>query len=325
MSAIELRAEEARKGVIENPAPGRPDELIVLCASYEERALTMVQCLSESYKARRAVVYVNEEFLVGARGAPVRKSAYQLVEHVARHCERVDVAEGSLYDPHKQLDALRSNLWLDETHDHQCAVTIDTTTFNREALIVCCALLKANIRSMAIQAVYVSPIRHGSWLSRGFRSVRNVIGFSGIYDSTQPATLVVLTGFEPERVSKIIEEHEPYRVLLGVGDPPTSPSFLSRNLAEQELILARQNVEEFRFPTTDVKECLKRLKEVTAPFLLDSNVIIAPMSTKMSTLAVWQLAEMCPEIQITYCVPGEYNIVGYSSGSHSVFVDRVSG
>ena len=111
---------------------------------------------------------------------------------------------------------------------------------------------------------------------------------------------------------------------MGIGDPPTSRNFLSRNLTEQELILARQDVEEFRFPTTNVKECLERLKKVTAP-VADSNVIIAPMSTKMSTLAVWQLAEMYPEIQITYCVPGEYNVFGYSTGSHSVFVDRVSG
>ena len=324
MRTIELRAGKPRKGLIESPASDQPDELIVLCASYEERALTTVQCLSESYRARKAVVYVNEEFLVGAGGAPARQKAYQLVEHVARHCERVDVAEGSLYDPHKQLNALRSNLSLDETHGHQCPVTIDTTTFNREALIVCCALLKANFRRVTIRTVYVSPISHGSWLSRGFRTVRNVIGFSGIYDSTRPTTLVVLTGFEPERVSKVIEEHEPDRVLLGIGDPPTSRNFLSRNLTEQELILARQDVEEFRFPTTNVKECLERLKKVTAP-IADSNVIIAPMSTKMSTLAVWQLAEMYPEIQITYCVPGEYNVFGYSTGSHSVFVDRVSG
>lgn len=79
MRTIELRAGKPRKGLIESPASDQPDELIVLCASYEERALTTVQCLSESYRVRRAVVYVNEEFLVGAGGAPARQKAYQLV------------------------------------------------------------------------------------------------------------------------------------------------------------------------------------------------------------------------------------------------------
>src|SRR5437016_4204118 len=87
-----------------------PDDLLILCASYEERALTSSQCLAPSYKARRAVIYINEEFLCGASGAPARGNLYTLVERAARHCEKVDVTEGSLTDPQKQLASLRSAL-----------------------------------------------------------------------------------------------------------------------------------------------------------------------------------------------------------------------
>jgi hypothetical protein len=134
----------------------------------------------------------------------------------------------------------------------------------------------------------------------------------------------VLSGFEPERTSKLIEEHEPSRVLIGIGDPPTDRKFLERNQADQELILARQDVAEFRFPANDIAECRECLEGIIAPYLSDYNVVIAPMSTKLSSLASFLIAEAHPEIQITYCVPGEYNTPDYSRGADSLFVDFIA-
>jgi hypothetical protein len=57
----------------------------------------------------------------------------------------------------------------------------------------------------------------------------------------------------------------------------------------------------------------------------DNNVVVAPMSTKPSTLGALLLAEEHPEVQITYCVPGEYNVRDYSSGAEALFVDGLPG
>jgi hypothetical protein len=175
-------------------------------------------------------------------------------------------------------------------------------------------------RSM-IRVLYVSPTDHGPWLSRGFRNVRNVVGFSGVHDPTQPTVLVVLTGFEPDRVLKVIDEHEPRKVLMGIGDPPTTDRFLARNIAEQQLVLSRQDVEEFRFSAANIQECYEQLRGILEPYLVSNNVVIAPMSTKLSTLAVLLLTEQFPQVQITYCVPGEYNVREYSSGAKDLFVE----
>ena len=108
---------------------------------------------------------------------------------------------------------------------------------------------------------------------------------------------------------------------MGIGDPPTTERFLARNIAEQELVLSRQDVEEFRFATADIHECYTQLRCLVEPCLRESNVVLAPMSTKLSTLAVLLLVEEFPQIQVTYCVPGEYNVRDYSSGADTLFID----
>jgi hypothetical protein len=112
-------------------------------------------------------------------------------------------------------------------------------------------------------------------------------------------------------------------VLLGIGDPPTHQQFLQQNLDYQKLVLARQEVEEFRLPVGDIWNCWRHLEGLVGPYLDTHNVVIAPMNTKISTLAVYLAAERHPEIQITYCVPGEYNTKDYSIGINNIFIGEI--
>lgn len=295
-----------------------PDDVLLVCASYEPRTMAVANLLSPAYRARNAIIYVNTEFL-----SSTTVNFSHLKETLDEHCEQVIVAEGSWLDPKTQLGALKKAAAALAGLSEQPTITLDTTTFNREALLTSVAMLRAQFGSAEIRVLYVSPQDHGEWLSRGYRCIRNVMGFAGIQRSSRRTLLIVLSGFEPERTSKIIEEHEPSRVLIGIGDPPTDKKFLERNQAEQELILARQDVAEFRFPANNVADCRDCLEGIIAPYLSDYNVVIAPMSTKLSSLASFLIVEGHPEIQLTYCVPGEYNVKDYSKGADSLFVDFI--
>jgi hypothetical protein len=239
-------------GGIRTIKPTSADDLFLTSASYEPRTSCVAECLSEDYRSKRAIVYVNKEFLVSPDGRT--RAALELRrELLSHHSDFTSVAEGSWWDAKIQLGALSSALSSQNLANSEgLAITFDITTFNREALLVATALLYSRFPHAKIRALYVSPSNMGDWLSRGFRKVRNVMGFSGNQDPNRPNALVILSGFEPERTLKIIEEHEPMRVLLGIGNPPTRPSFLERNVADQRLILARQTVESFEFPTNDV-------------------------------------------------------------------------
>lgn len=301
-----------------------PDDMYLVSASYEDRTLTVAQSLAADYKATRGVIYVNEELLADSQGDRVRPHLEELKQILLSHCDAIDLVEGSWLDPKRQLLALRRALVTSGYEPMQdFAVTIDTTTFNRESLLTAVALLRNHFPASKIRVSYTSPQKHGEWLSQGYRNVRNVMSFAGIQQSSLPTLLVVLSGFEPERTLKLIEEHEPSKVLLGIGDPPTNQQFLQRNLDDQKLILARQEVEKFSFSASDMLLCRDSLETLLQPYLKSHNIALAPMSTKLSTLAVFLVAEAHPEIQVTYCVPGEYNTESYSSGADSVFVGEL--
>lgn len=316
----ELKMDEVvNSGGLSTMRKRTPDDLFLACASFEQRTSSVADCLAGDYRARKGIIYYNQEFVSNRKTA---RNLQKLDKLLRLKCGEIDRINGSLLDPEKQFATLkRAILALDL--DSIKAVTVDVTTFNREALLVLMALLRNNCALAKIRVLYVSPIRHGKWLSRGFREVRNIIGFPGIQRAGRSTMLVVLSGFEPDRIRKLIEEHEPRTVLLGFGDPPTERHFLDRNIEEQKILLARQDVERFKFPANSIEKCHRNLTELLEKYLADYNVILAPMSTKLSTLGAYLTAEATQEIQMTYCVPGEYNTENYSEGARHLFIEEI--
>jgi hypothetical protein len=300
-----------------------PDDLFLVCASYESRTIAVTQSLSSTYRSRRGIIYINRELRDIPKSKNVEYNLNYLYENLRRHCDAVAQVEGSWRDPKKQLTVLRDALVPKGTNEKRWAITLDTTTFNRESLLTALALLRAHLPQSNIRITYASPSEYGDWLSRGFRGVRNVMSFAGIQQASRPTLLVVLSGFEPERTLKLIEEHEPNKVLLGIGDPPTKEPFLEKNVIEQKLVFARQEVETFKLPVNDILDCWGYLERLFDSYRTTHNIVIAPMSTKLSTIAVYLLAENHPEIQISCCVPGEYNTEDYTKGIDSIFIDEL--
>ncbi len=301
------------------------DALFLACASYEPRSTAVTDMLPDSYHSRAALIYVNKEFLRG-EGKDQTNAALETMKRVlASHCDQVHVAQGSWLDPACQLAVIKEKLneilLLDLTQEG--SITLDCTTFNREALIICCTVVKSLFKAYNWRVAYASPQGHGSWLSRGFRGVRNIMGFSGVQHPEQPTILVILSGFEDQRTIRLIEEHEPSKVLLGIGDPPTDAKFLNRNKQEQKLILARQDVEGFDFPANAIEDCLNYLESLLSQYLPTCNIVLAPMSTKLSTLACMLAARRHPQIQLTYSLPGEYNTKDYSTGVKQIFIEEL--
>jgi hypothetical protein len=300
-----------------------PDDLFLVCASYETRSIAVMQSLSSQYRSRRGIIYVNRELRETPKSKNVEYNLSYLYETLRKHCDAVAQVEGSWRDPRKQLTALRAALAPKDSNEVGWTITLDTTTFNRESLLTALALLRTHLPQSNLRITYTSPSDYGNWLSRGFRGVRNVMSFAGIQQASRPTLLVVLSGFEPERTLKLIEEHEPNKVLLGIGDPPTKEPFLEKNVIEQKLVFARQEVELFKLPVNDILDCWMYLESLFDSYKTTHNIVVAPMSTKLSTIGVYLLAEHHPEVQISCCIPGEYNTEDYSKGIDSIFIDEL--
>ena len=314
-----------REGGIRTVFEDRPDDLFLVCASYEPRSTTVTETLAKDYRAKLGIIYCNKEFFENRSKSQFEANFEVLKAGFQQHCDEVLEVIGSWLDPKVQFLAVREALQPNEKSSRLSAraASIDITTFNREALLTTLVLLRDNYPNAEVRSLYVTPKEHGEWLSRGFREVRSVIGFPGILNPISPTLLVVLSGFEPERTVKTIEEYEPTKVLLGIGDPSTKSVFLERNVEEQKLVLSRQEVEEFKFPVDNMKECQDILLDLLIPYVGSHNIILAPMSTKPSTVACLLVAEGHPEIQVAYCVPGEYNIDDYSWGAEEIIIDEI--
>lgn len=319
--------EFAEQGGLKPLSSSDPDDLIFLSYSFEPRALAIVNQMTAAYKARIGVVYYNEEILAAKLHTSTRDAFRKMQYQLADYVDSVVQTKGSLRDPRVQLAGFRE-LFSKLDSDLIRNITIDSTAFNRESLLIMFGLLDNYFPSAKKRVVYVSPDGYGEWLSAGFQQVRNVIGLGGLQDPTKRTLLAILYGFEHHRAIKTIEEYEPSKVLLGFGGNPTEVEFLKRNLEELDkvktLALSQQDVSDFEFPADSISGCATRLEDVLRPYLDSHNIVVAPMSTKLSTISAYLLAKKYPQVQISYCAPAEYNIESYSKGAKSVFIEELA-
>jgi len=314
------REEWERRGGIQSIELEQPDDLFFIGASFEDRGRSSVELLAPSYRSRAARIYVNREFLNNSASDRVKQNLAVIDAALRPRCIEVEPILGSWLSARDQFLALRdalapSSLKLAEVQ----RITIDVTTFNRESLLSAMALLRQYYPQAYLRVLYASPEDHGEWLTRGFRRVRSVVGFPGIQEATRPTAVITLSGFEAERASKVIDEYEPKLVFFGVGDPPTKDKFLPRNLEEQKIVLGRQDSVRFTFPAGEIAGTAETLETIIHDAAGSYNLILSPMSTKLSTLGAFLATERHPELQIAYCVPGEYNVEDYSVGVGHVF------
>ncbi|MFW5895299.1 MAG: hypothetical protein ACOCT9_01015 [archaeon] len=300
------------------------DDLFICSASFEKRSLLAPLHLDEDYQAKKAIIYMNTDFIKKIEKKKIEENVEILKEILYQHTEDIKLIRGSRLKAHKQFNRILSII-------KECKkelknienISMDITTFNREALLVSLAIINNNFKNFDTQFIYVSPDDHGEWLSRGFRKVRNILSFPGIHNSNKPILLIILSGFEPDRTIKVIEEYEPTKVLLGFGKPPTKEKFLERNKRDQKIVRARQIVEEFNFATNDIEKCKEDLNKLIDPYRNNYNVIIAPMSTKLSTIASYLVAEEDENIQLVYSLVGEYNYSNYSKGIEDIYLEKL--
>jgi len=138
---------------------------------------------------------------------------------------------------------------------------------------------------------------------------------------------MILVGFESERAQLIIERLEPAQISLGIGDQAqsVSPEHFSRNArfhARLKEFVDRQMrtgtaVDTFTFSCIDADDARKAVLAHASKHA-DSNTVICPMNTKISTIGAGLAALEYPQLQIIYASPMEYNETGYSSPGNTV-------
>lgn len=216
-----------------------------------------------------------------------------------------------------------------ETNDINNDLLVDITSMSREMLLSLLAFLDEKL--LISRTIFLNNCAesYGDWLSKGVLEVRSVLGYSGVLYPSRKLHLVILAGFEEERVMSIIEQFEPNKITIGYGDGNSvidealektnigNFRTIKRALLER-LGYSETNINEFDFSSTDPASVKLTLEEILGSSFDDHNIVISPLNTKISSLGVGLYALEHNEVQICYAEAEIYNYPNYATASDIV-------
>jgi hypothetical protein len=293
-------------------------DLLLTCASFEERSVSIAEAIHPP-TVSHVIIFQNREL----------ETDYRTI----KHRERMEAAFGSNVESCllSNLDPIFSNEQLvsrlgSHLREGSGKLLIDITTFTHEQLLMVLKLISSSpLDKKNITFVYTAASQYGSWLTRGVKEIRSVLGYPGLLYPSRDLHLVILMGFEVERAARLIQEFEPNLVSIGTATESQSinsvMSALNKSFTDQ-LLTVFPDRGLFNFSAIDPTSTLKTILSL-ADEKKKHNMVVAPMNTKLSTLGAGLAAIQNHDIQICYAPALLYNSVEYSSPANYCFIFNI--
>lgn len=288
---------------------------LVSCLSFEERSLVVAEALIEA-ELRRWLCIVNEDIETDI--SDIRARALSIAERAGVTIEFLDA---SRRNPLRLADAL-IGLAGEVGVAERLQWVADVTTMTHEMLLIIVAAADEIVTQWKdLRLVYNVAGQYSGedepskkWLSQGIQEVRSVIGYPGSWSPGEQTTMVALPGFDPERMRRMVEEIEPEQLIVGIARPVGRHHAWSaeknRGIAEQ--LLTTRHGTTFDYPALDPFGAIDAVIQVLRG--VKTNVLIAPLNSKISTAALGVLARGRPEWQVCYAPAFIYNLT-YATAS----------
>jgi hypothetical protein len=212
-------------------------------------------------------------------------------------------------------------------------VLFDISTFTRENFLMILQLFKQEpFKDKTLTLCYNPSDKYSSvpdndmdklWLSKGVQNIRAVLGYSGDFSPIKKLMLIVLVGFEAERVQIVIDNFEPALLYIGKVSKSGSKSKEISTINEHNFNkLVNQNpyAKKFEFSCMEFQPTIEALMDIIKQYKEKYNIVISPMCNKLSTLAVASVVFKYPEVQICYASTNLYNIEAYSTPSNYIYL-----
>ncbi|WP_414828948.1 hypothetical protein [Alteromonas sp. H39] len=207
-----------------------------------------------------------------------------------------------------------------------CKIVFDISTFTREMLLIILKVLDYHNFLKHSTFIYTpSKSMSENWLSKGVLNTRSVLGYAGDFDLNSETHLILLSGFEVERSIEAIEEYEPTFLTVLSGDSNSSYSEAyyarSKELVENLKTLYGSNFYSEEIDITDLAKLKTYILELLrSEKFQNQNVVIIPLSNKISTLALGLAMLEVTHAQVVYPQPAEYNEKDYSEAAEEYFL-----
>jgi hypothetical protein len=296
-----------------------PDDILICCASFEDRCLGVLKRFDREYKARNSFVfyYIEPEEISPEENIGLCAENKENLENGLRKVteqrtillpvERSSVIHG--------LQAFLKRCAEEGISLENMQISIDISGFTKQYILLLLKVLDNSNNHLRI--IYTKPQKYGAHfgkpLSEGVRRILTIPFFEGhISPWKDKDFLILFLGYEGDRALSIWNEYEPSRTLAFIGKPVFHRYWEVTTIKLNQSLLISPTVE-FDFISSSnpflVRNKLeKTLEKLSYKFKKDYNYYISPLGTKLQTVGIYLFTKngKYPSPQLVYAVPRRY-------------------
>ncbi len=281
-------------------------DALISCVSWEDRFILGIENTLKSYDIDNCHLLLVEEFL--NRTELNKDKADTLIEQKRQQ----DWLSVSIKDDLFTWKAIEN--YVSDNQIEGKRVLVDLSTMPRCLIWVLFHFLIQ--KNNSVDYIYYSPGTYskGEWLSSDPESPRLVFKHSGIAYPDQKTVLLIQTGYDLERVSQLISQFEPVKILLAVQSGKQLEN-LERNLnhRREQLHCPEEMTHCFEIDAFSEDHGYREIENQLEEYKENYNVIMCSLGPKSGAVALFKLNTNHPEYGLVYTPANAYNAT-YSSG-----------
>jgi hypothetical protein len=284
--------------------PGRPDDALILAASYEDRCLGLARRLRDYSCARVILTVYDGESERRRRNIKELEqllcSAGELVKLPAHHDKPLDHVR-ALVDMIRACSA-----------DREPRLSIDVSTFTKNHLLLLLQGLHLADMLRMCHIYYTEPTDFHTYdnqpLSLGVASVGVVDTFVGAHTPSKETLLVLFLGYEGTRALALWQHLEPNETIAVIPDPPYRDTWRGRTEAQNGYLLSllppECKVTSHSLLPADTLRLLTDIVDGGHYPPKKYNYVMAPVGTKAQTVGLFRFCRERPGIAtVMYAAP----------------------
>ena len=277
---------------------------IVTVASWEPRFLEGLTRLLDDTQAETVLVFFYREFSGWTTAS--RRAIRRLTK--ARQC-RLEEVEITFEDTGRTWRTLE--VALTSLGGKTKNVLVDITTMPRETIWG--TFFWLGERDVEIHYAYHHPASYStSWLARDPSEPRIVFKLAGTPALSRQTALIVVTGFDVDRVSQAMDFYQPARTVL-VAQCGSQFDNVGRNIEAHRRLTTADAVQIEQIDVFAQDHGYEQLKEIACDVANDCNILLFSFGPKTSAVALYRVQREIPESGLAFIHCKEYNRA-YSRG-----------
>jgi hypothetical protein len=272
------------------------NNLLITFGSWEDRFRLGYKRLIEKHNISKVIVFYFDEYYERSK------------ENVkaAKHIKNCDLVPLSISKPAESFSCIIQTLGKCDTSN----VIFDITTATRDVIWIVLNFIEHTSKNLI--CVYHQPAGYGDWLSHNPGKPRIVYKLGGELELGWPTKLLVLSGYDIERVRQLIDTFEPDETLLGCHNGKDYKN-KERRVTKEALNSSDPSVRDFEFDAYSKDFGYNSININAAPLFQNSNVVIASLGPKISSIPLYMLHKQHSNSALVYTPSNEYS-PNYSHG-----------